>query len=206
LVRSIRKAWATRGLICEGVITSSTYPRSAALLKMILAVPQPPRESIAELATATDWTLPDQLAVIALEYRDDQYQLPATALGPQVLVDLESAEPCLVVAEPEIHLTRLASELRGRRAAVGPTAPLADARHSLRCARTALTLVQRRALPQQPITWCRDHLSTLLLLQTVQFGLAQQGLAVERDRPVVHLDFVYAALPPQRGGSAGLRC
>ncbi|MBP2330562.1 DNA-binding CsgD family transcriptional regulator [Kibdelosporangium banguiense] len=138
--------------------------RRQQLLKMILAKPQASRESIAELAAMTGWTLPDQLAVIALEYREDQHQLPATALGPQVLVDLESAEPCLVVAEPELHLSRLASELRGRRAAIGPAAPLENARHSLRCARTALTLVQRRALPQQPITWCRDHLSTLLLL------------------------------------------
>ncbi|ALG15370.1 PucR family transcriptional regulator [Kibdelosporangium phytohabitans] len=138
--------------------------RRQQLLKMILAKPQVPRETIAELAVATDWTLPDQLAVIALEYRDDQHQLPATALGPEVLVDLESAEPCLVVAAPEIHVPRLAAELRGRRAAIGPISPLPDARHSLRCARTALTMVQRGALPQQPITWCRDHLSTLLLL------------------------------------------
>lgn len=144
--------------------TGALERRRRQLLKMILSDPPVARQSLADLAGVTDWELPQRVAVISLEYREDQHRLPATALGPEVLVDLESTEPCLVVADPERHLARLEKELRGRRAAVGPTVALGDAILSLRCARKAMALVHRGVLPDKNITLCAEHLSTLALM------------------------------------------
>ncbi|HVK23215.1 MAG TPA: helix-turn-helix domain-containing protein [Actinokineospora sp.] len=137
--------------------------RRRQLLKLLLADPPATRQSIVDLAGATDWELPARVCVIALEYREDQHRLPASALGPEVLVDLESTEPCLVVADASA-LTGLERELRGRRAAIGPSVPLSDAVLSLRCARKAMSLVQRGVLPDQPVTRCVENLSTLALM------------------------------------------
>ncbi|MFT7838872.1 helix-turn-helix domain-containing protein [Saccharothrix sp. BKS2] len=135
--------------------------RRRQLLKLVLAEQPASARSVADLAATTDWPLPARVAVVALEYREDQHQLPPVALGRDVLVDLESSTPCLVVANPA---ERLRLDLRGRRAAVGPAVPLAEARQSLACARRALDLVRRGVLPVMPLTWCDDHLATLALL------------------------------------------
>ncbi|MFD7654919.1 helix-turn-helix domain-containing protein [Actinosynnema sp. NPDC059797] len=135
--------------------------RRRQLLKLVLADQPASARSVADLAATTDWPLPERVAVVALEYREDQHQLPPVALGRDVLVDLESSTPCLVVANP---VGRVELDLRGRRAAVGPVVALAEARQSLACARRALGLVRRGLLPVTPLTWCDDHLATLALL------------------------------------------
>ena len=82
---------------------------------------QPPSpQSLADLAGTTDWPLPERVAVVALEYREDQHQLPSVTLGRDVLVDLESSTPCLVVANPttganHFHLLRRQAKARPRR-------------------------------------------------------------------------------------------
>lgn len=144
--------------------TGALERRRRQLLKLILSEQPASRQSIVDLAATTDWVLPDQVAVVALEYRDDQHRIPALSLGKAVLVDLESSKPCLVVANPDGNLERLGKELRGQRAAVGPTVQLADARRSLACARRAMGLAQRGVLPAEQVIWCAEHLSTLALL------------------------------------------
>ncbi|MFL6144585.1 MAG: helix-turn-helix domain-containing protein [Labedaea sp.] len=146
--------------------------RRKQLLKQIIAEPPVDRQSLVDLAATTDWKLPDQVAVVALEFRDDQHHRPALSFGRGVLVDLESGEPCLIVADPRKALGRLADELDDQHAAVGPTVPITEARRSLAAARRALGLVQRGILPNRPVIWCEDHLSTLALLSD-EFLVAQ---------------------------------
>ena len=148
----------------QGNATGALERRRRQLLKLILSNPPVPPQAIADLAGTTDWVVPEQLAVIALEYRPAADQLPASVFGGDVLVDLESADPCLVVADPEAHLPALVRELAGRRAAIGPTVPLAEAHRSLSCARRALVLAQRGVLPDEKVLRCSDHLSALVLL------------------------------------------
>ncbi|PRX43649.1 PucR-like helix-turn-helix protein [Prauserella shujinwangii] len=138
--------------------------RRRQLLKLVLSEKPVSQQSLTDLASTTDWPLPATVAVVALEYRDDQHQLPGISLGPEALIDLESSKPCIVVADPARHLRALQRELGDRRAAVGPAVPLADAHRSLACARSALTLVRRGILPPEQVTWCADHLPTLVLL------------------------------------------
>ncbi|OLR92105.1 PucR family transcriptional regulator [Actinokineospora bangkokensis] len=142
--------------------TGALERRRRQLMKLILATPPVAPQAIADLAGTTDWVVPDEVAVIAVEHRPG---FPTTtALGGELLVDLESADPCVVVADPDRHLPALTRALAGRRAAVGPTVPLSEAHRSLACARRALTLVQRGVLPDTPTTRCTDHLSALVLL------------------------------------------
>ncbi|RZS34095.1 PucR-like helix-turn-helix protein [Herbihabitans rhizosphaerae] len=138
--------------------------RRRQLLKLLLAETPGAKQAIADLAGATDWPLPEHVAAIALECGEDPHDLPQTVFGPNVLVDLESAEPCLLIANPAEALDEIAAGLSGRHAVVGPTVPASEARRSLDCARRALTLVQRGVLPSEPVTWCADHLSTLALM------------------------------------------
>ncbi|MDU0291918.1 helix-turn-helix domain-containing protein [Saccharothrix longispora] len=135
--------------------------RRRQLLKLVLAEQPASPRSVADLAGSTDWPLPERVAVVALEYREDRHRLPSVSLGRDVLVDLESSTPCLVVANPRGGLEL---DLRGRRAAVGPTVPLAEARQSLAVARRALGFVRRGLLPDVPFTSCDEHLATLALL------------------------------------------
>ncbi|GLZ41863.1 helix-turn-helix domain-containing protein [Actinokineospora sp. NBRC 105648] len=155
----------------QGHATGALERRRRQLLKLVLAEPPAPARAIADLAGGTDWPVPELVAVIALEYRDEHPGAPLAALGPEVLVDLESGEPCLVVADPDRNLARVAAELRGRRAAIGPTVPPVEAARSLACARRALVLAQRGVLPGE-VVHCADHLSALVLLAD-EFLLAQ---------------------------------
>ncbi|AXX32747.1 regulatory protein [Actinosynnema pretiosum subsp. pretiosum] len=152
--------------------------RRRQLLKVLLGESPASARSLADLAASTDWRLPERVAVVALEYREDQHQLPSPAFGRDVLLDLESSEPCLVLGGPADR-RGLEAELRGRRAAVGPVVPLADARRSLGCARRALGLVRRGLLPQARVTWCEEHLAVLALLADEFLVEALVGRALE---------------------------
>ncbi len=143
--------------------SSTIERRRQRLLRLLLAEQPAARQTLADLAHSADWNLPDNVAVIAIEYREDQHRLPASALGYDVLADLESAQPCLVVADAAPHLDVLRAELHGRTAAVGPLVPVTEAHRSFTVARRALDLVRRGLLPPCDITDCEQHLSTLLL-------------------------------------------
>ncbi|WP_156756831.1 PucR family transcriptional regulator [Actinokineospora pegani] len=143
--------------------TGSYERRRRQLMKLVLSDPPAPQQSLVDLAAAADWQLPEELAVVVLEYRSDQHHLPVPSLGRDVLIDLESGDPCLILPDPGTQLPALESQLNGRRAAVGPTVALADAHRSQRLARQAMSLVNRGVLPEVQITWCARNLSTLLM-------------------------------------------
>ncbi|MEO6090106.1 MAG: helix-turn-helix domain-containing protein [Umezawaea sp.] len=58
----------------------------------------------------------------------------------------------------------MAAKLGGVRIAIGPAMPLEGAASSLQWARSALRLVAEGVLPDVPVTFCADHLTTLWLL------------------------------------------
>jgi hypothetical protein len=137
--------------------------RRQRLLKLLLSGEPASAQSIADLASVTDWELPERVAVVALEYREDQHQLPESSLGRDVLVDFEGSDPCLIVSDPERQLAGFELELAGRRAAIGPLVPLADAANSYACARRALVLAARGVLQADGVIQCADHMTTLAL-------------------------------------------
>ncbi|MGH3735583.1 MAG: PucR family transcriptional regulator [Micromonosporaceae bacterium] len=144
------------------------------LMRLLLSDPPPSRSALVELAATTDWVVPERAAAVALEYRRGQPHLPQVTLSRDVLVDLESATPCLVTTDPRRRLHRLADDLDGRRVAVGPVVELSRLHHSLAAARRALELVRRGALPAVPIVWCTDHLTDLVVFDN-EFLITELG-------------------------------
>ncbi|MBN6036636.1 helix-turn-helix domain-containing protein [Amycolatopsis sp. 195334CR] len=136
--------------------------RRQRLLERILATPTSSAQTIAAMAAAAEWPVPESVTLVALEARIDRPHTPA--VHADVLLDLEGTQPYLLTPDPKRDLATLESELEGWRAAAGPHVPLAEAATSLHWARRTLDLVHRAILPNAPITRSGDHLSKLLLL------------------------------------------
>ncbi|UVS78946.1 CdaR family transcriptional regulator [Actinokineospora sp. UTMC 2448] len=163
---------------------SGSYERKRRqLLKLVLSDQPGQAQPLADLAAAVDWPLPGSVAVVVLEYRPDHLRMPPPSLGRDVLVDLESTDPCLILPDPDpAAVDALRPALAGRRAAIGPAVPLADAHRSRAVARRALALRHRRILPDTDLIHCDRHLGTLLMF-------ADEPLVAhmaERVRAVLH--------------------
>ncbi|MFB9725712.1 helix-turn-helix domain-containing protein [Haloechinothrix salitolerans] len=133
------------------------------LVRMILADPPISPQAIADLAADAGWTMPDSVALVAVDQRPGQRPLQASAFGPDVLADADRAEPCLVLGQPERHFSELRRTLRGRLAAVGPLVPIPQAVKSLECAHKALELGRKGVLPSSGVIDCSEHLPTLAI-------------------------------------------
>ncbi|WP_326953831.1 helix-turn-helix domain-containing protein [Amycolatopsis sp. NBC_01286] len=139
--------------------------RRRRLLELILATPPSSPQSIAATAKAAEWKLPEHVNAVALESPDDQHgDLQGLPLHADVLVDLESTQPCLVSANLERDLRLLQPALKGWLLAVGPRVPLADAATSLSWACRTLQLMRQRVIEPNPVVHSTDHLSTVWLM------------------------------------------
>ncbi|MDT7798418.1 MAG: hypothetical protein QOI78_1851 [Actinomycetota bacterium] len=140
--------------------------RRRRLLDLLLATPPSPPKTVAATAEAAGWPLPEQVNAVALQspagrHHDDE---PGPSLPADVLVDLESTQPCLLSANLERDLRLLQPALRGWHLAVGPRVPLADAATSLRWASRTLQLVREGVIDPDPVVHSTDHLSTVWLM------------------------------------------
>lgn len=134
------------------------------LLHLILQQPAVVPEAIEELAKSTGWwPLPEEATLVAV--RPDA---PCTraALDTDVLTDLDSAEPCLLVPGPltDARHGMLRAALSDASCVVGVTLPLERATHSLRWARRVLALAEEGVIGDGSLIPCRDHLMTMWLL------------------------------------------
>jgi hypothetical protein len=123
-------------------------------------------QPIEELAHAAQWQLPAAVACVVLDEAWNTDERLPPALPPDVLVDLGSPDPCLLVPDPDGpgRWDMLRSGLRGVRFVVGASVPLPEALVSLRMARHALSLMRRGLWPESDHVRCAEHLPTLLLL------------------------------------------
>jgi hypothetical protein len=153
--------------------------RRRRLMELILQQPSVSPKAIVDLAEAAQWQIPAMVTAVALEYIGDPHRVPVSEFDDEVLVDLESAQPCLVTADPDKHLRNAATELHGWRVVVGPEVRFAEAPTSLRWARDTLGLVRRGIIQDSRVIWCREHLATLWLLtdELLANELAKRSLA-----------------------------
>lgn len=135
-----------------------TAQRRHQLLELIVSAPDSSKLTIAGLADAVAWPVPDQFAVIALR-RSADARLPTELLPPSALATVDSAEPCLLSTDPVEDLRAFDGQWEHWRAAVSPAVALDEAPAALRTARRALAV-----LGDGPVIWCHDHLATLWLL------------------------------------------
>ncbi|CAM5264947.1 PucR family transcriptional regulator [Streptomyces aurantiogriseus] len=147
--------------------TDELERRRRRLLDLLLGDGPVAPEAVQDLAHGARWTVPRQVAVVALAATADQREEDRPLAAAGALVDMESRPPRMLVPDPEgsgrFGGRAFALALRGRPAAIGPTVPLAEAARSLHWATRALGLMGRGVLPRQGVVRCADHLSTLLL-------------------------------------------
>ncbi|HWE89891.1 MAG TPA: helix-turn-helix domain-containing protein [Pseudonocardiaceae bacterium] len=159
--------------------------RRRRLLKLLLAEPPSGPALIASAARSAGWALPERVIPIALEARDSRRHPSVPEVAANILVDLESNNPCLLVSEADEHqLSGLNAGMRGWWAAVGPKVRLRDAPKSLRWAQKTLGLVHRGLIEDKPVTWCTERLTTLWLFSDT--SLANE-LAARALRPLAEL-------------------
>jgi len=140
--------------------------RRRRLLDLLLADPPAAPQAITDLARVAQWRVPQTIAAVALAERGgERYAHPS--LPPDVLVDVNRREPCLIVPDPEGpgRYRMLEGGLRDWVAAIGPTVPVSEAAKSLRWAREALALARRGVLPADRPVRCVDHMPTLVMFK-----------------------------------------
>jgi hypothetical protein len=159
----------------------------------LLVQPDPPGDpAILAAADAARWPLPVSVALISAEGTDAE-QLSRTAGSSAIATVIDDAIR-LVVPEPDTpgRDAHLAAVLAGRRAALGPTVELRQARLSYRLSRRALQLQQAEVLPAAGLLRCDDHLVTLvtawepgLSFRVAELSLAPLAGLVPADREVL---------------------
>ncbi|MBB1243856.1 helix-turn-helix domain-containing protein [Streptomyces durbertensis] len=137
------------------------------LLDLLLAEhdEEPPSPAaVAERAARIGWALPETVAVAVL-LRPAREAVPP-AVGPDVLLDMESERPILVVPDPDAagRAELLRRAVSGWNGAVGPPVPLEQAAKSLRWAQQAVSLVEDGLLPGGGLVDCTEHTEALVLL------------------------------------------
>lgn len=150
--------------LAQAMATGTLERRRRRLFELLLATPPASPATLATLAKAAQWAIPEWVAVIALEPRTEAHPPPTPQLAGDVLLDLEGPEPCLLTPNPDRDLRGLEGRLPGWRAAVGPRVRPADAATSLLWARRTLDLIRRGLAGDQPVTHTADHLATHWLL------------------------------------------
>ncbi|MEU6357754.1 helix-turn-helix domain-containing protein [Streptomyces sp. NPDC047072] len=147
--------------------TDELERRRRRLLDLLLGEGPVALAAVQDLAHGARWTVPRQVAVVALAATAEQREEERPLAAAGALVDMESRPPRMLIPDPEgsgrFGGRAFSLALRGRPAAIGPTVPLAEAARSLRWAARALGLMGRGILPRQGVVRCADHLSTLLL-------------------------------------------
>lgn len=140
--------------------------RRRRLLELLLSDPQPPQQILEETASAAQWPLPAKVAVAALERSEQQEPRTNPLARWEALVDLECAQPHLLVpcTQDEPHDLPWNDQLAGWRVVIAPPVEIRQAPHALRWARRLLELAGNGVVPNRPVLRCRDHLSSLLLL------------------------------------------
>ncbi|MFI7501988.1 PucR family transcriptional regulator [Streptomyces sp. NPDC049687] len=147
--------------------TDELERRRRRLLDLLLGDVPPSLDAVQDLAHGARWSVPRQVAVVALAATPEQREEDRPLAAAGALVDMESRPPRMLVPDPDgsgrFGGRAFALALRGRPAAIGPTVPLTAAAQSLHWATRALGLMGRGVLPRQGVVRCSDHLSTLLL-------------------------------------------
>lgn len=135
------------------------------LITLLVQADPPGDAALHAAAEAARWALPRRVAIAAVDGTDADHL--ARGVGGGAISTVIDDAVRIVVPEPDVagRVTGLRHALAGRRAAVGPTVALRDARLSYRLSGRALQLVQAGLVPAAPgemVLHCDEHLLTLL--------------------------------------------
>jgi hypothetical protein len=172
--------------------------RRCRLIGLLLAEPAAAEDAISELAHLARWRLLPTVAVGVLARHEGTQRRQAPGLPGDVLMDLDRAQPRLIIPDPEGPGRRevLTRGLAGVRAVLGPSVPLRAAVKSLRWAQDAASLAGQGVFGADPVIHCDDHLAELLLFRDADLlqRLADLRLAPLADLSAARQDLLAGTL------------
>jgi hypothetical protein len=118
---------------------------------------------VARAAHAAGWPLPAEAAVVLLRPDDEPGREVVARMTPSALLLRHTPVPGAILPDPDApgHRWRLAAQLRGTTAVVGPTVPLAQLPESARVAQVAAQTFDLGA-GQGPL-FAADHLDAIIV-------------------------------------------
>jgi DNA-binding CsgD family transcriptional regulator len=137
-----------------------------------------------ERARAADWALPRRMAAIASDHRDAERF--ATIAGEGAIAGRVDGLVCALIADPQApgRITRLASALEGRLAALGPTVEWPQAAESWARAAACVRLGREGVLPAGGLLIADERLGALAIHADPALV---RDLAAARLRPLADL-------------------
>ncbi|RSD13831.1 helix-turn-helix domain-containing protein [Amycolatopsis eburnea] len=164
-------AAVAEGYSAAEAAVSGTGERHRRLLRALLGGRTP--AEVDGLVAASALPVPSRVAAVAFRALPGAPEFPPGLLPEHVPADPSGDPPAALTPAPDTDLAGLTALPAGWTAAVGPLVPLASAPESFRVARRAVDLAARGLLDAPgPVVWCRDHVTTLLLLAD-EFLVAQ---------------------------------
>lgn len=176
---------AAEGYLDEQRDAAHDWTRTRRRLFTLLVQSDPPAgAALHAAAEAARWPLPQSLAVVSIDGTDTDHLCRAVGTGAIATVIDDATR--MIIPDPQLpgRLGKLNRALTGRRAALGPTVDLRQARHSYRLSHRALTLQHDAVLPDNTLLQCDSHLLTLLTAW--EPGLADR-LTAHTLTPLEHL-------------------
>ncbi len=156
-------AAVAEGYSAAEAAVSGTGERHRRLLRALLGGRTP--AEVDGLIAVSGLPVPERVAAVAFRALPGAPEFPPGLLPEHVPADPAGDPPAALTPAPDVDLIGLTGLPPGWTAAVGPLVPPAEAPESFRVARRAVDLAARGLLDAPgPVIWCRDHVTTLLLL------------------------------------------
>ncbi|WP_410640488.1 helix-turn-helix domain-containing protein [Amycolatopsis sp. lyj-346] len=156
-------AAVAEGYSAAEAAVSGTGERHRRLLCALLGGRTP--AEVDGLLAASGLPVPERVAAVAFRALPGAPEFPPGLLPEHVPADPAGDPPAALTPAPDVDLIGLTGLPPGWTAAVGPLVSPAEAPESFRIARRAADLAARGLLDAPgPVIWCRDHVTTLLLL------------------------------------------
>ncbi|MEQ0562017.1 helix-turn-helix domain-containing protein [Amycolatopsis sp. NEAU-NG30] len=164
-------AAVAEGYSAAEAAVSGTGERHRRLLRALIGGRTP--AEVDGLVAASGLPVPSRVAAVAFRALPGAPEFPPDLLPEHVPADPSGDPPAALTPAPDTDLAGLRALPPGWTAAVGPLVAPAEAPESFRIARRAIDLAARGLLDVPgPVIWCRDHMTTLLLLAD-EFLVAQ---------------------------------
>jgi hypothetical protein len=154
---------AAQGYLDEQRDQARDWETTRRRLITLLVQPDPAGSpALRAAADAARWPLPETVALVSVEGTDAEHVARLAGSGTIATVIGDAVRLAVPAPETPGRLAHLTSVLSGRRAALGPSVDLAEARLSYRMSRRALELQREGVLPAEALLICDEHLVTLI--------------------------------------------
>lgn len=152
------------GYVAEQAASASERERARDLLVERLLSDRSDSAAVAAAARAAGWALPRTAAVVLVRAADEAGREALERLGPDRLLFQRGSCSGAIIADPEGpgRRARLATQLRGTTALIGPAVPVSQLPESAGLAEAAADILPGTPGPAGPV-YVADHLDALIV-------------------------------------------